>query len=604
MNGDDPKYQNGWLAKEPWWKGALFYQVYPASFQDSDGDGWGDLPGLLRRIDYLHELGVDVVWLSPMFESPQKDMGYDISDYQKVYAKYGTVEDVKAIVEACHVRGMKLILDLVVNHTSAEHAWFKESRSSKTNPKRDWYIWKPARYDENGNRMPPTNWRGYFATSTWTWDEQTQEYYLHLYDRDQPDLNWENPVCREAIYDNAIRFWLELGVDGFRIDTINKYSKRTDYPDVAVTEADSPHQPAPEMWCNGPRIHEFIREMREKAIDPYGAVSVGELSNTPHPSTVLPYVSAAAKELDMAFEFSMIRLGTGGAFGGKYLYRPFPLSELKRHVATWQTWLEGTDAWHTVFCENHDNGRAVSRFGDDSTPELWAASAKTLALWQATLTGSLYLYQGQEIGMTNMPPSWGIEEYKDVESSNFYAEAVASGDAKRVKATMQGLQRLARDHSRLPFQWDSSAEAGFTSAGAAKPWMRTHDAYREINAEKQIGDPESVLSFYKKVLKLRKEFSDLFVHGAFRHLVPDDESIFAYIKESPVRIHRSTEKRKALVVMNFTKHAQPCLDVAQALGCSAEAVQLLFGTVAAQSLEPKATTLQPWEGRIYTNFHV
>lgn len=494
---------------------------------------------------------------------------------------------------------MKIILDLVVNHTSVEHPWFKESRSSKTNPKRDWYIWKPARYGPDGTRIPPTNWRGYFACSTWTWDEHTQEYYLHLYAPDQPDLNWENEECREAIYGETMRFWLDRGVDGFRIDTVNKYSKRTEYVDAPITEPDSPHQPAPDMWCNGPRIHEFIREMREKALAPYGAVSVGELSNTPHPSQVLPYVSAASKELDLVFEFSMIRLGTGGGFGAKYIYHPFPLSTLKRTVEKWETFIEGTDGWTTVFCENHDNGRAVSRFGDPSTPELWAASAKTLGLWQATLTGTLFLYQGQELGMKNMPADWGMEEYKDVESNNFYAEALQSGDQKRIQATRDGLRILARDHSRIPFQWDASPNAGFTSPNAT-PWMRVHDEYKEINVEKQRGDPGSVLEFYKRVLRLRKEYRDLFIHGSFKLLDPDNEAVFSYVKESRRRDGAPEgASRRALVVMNFSATEQPSVDAARELGCKPCQVSYLAGTVSRTDYQE---ALKPWEGRVYVNF--
>jgi oligo-1,6-glucosidase len=576
----------------PWWKDATFYQVYPASFQDSNGDGWGDLPGVLQRIDYLADLGVDVVWLSPIFESPQKDMGYDVSDYQKVYSPYGTIEDVDALVSACHERGMKLILDLVVNHTSVEHEWFKESRSSKTNPKRDWYIWKPARYDADGNRIPPTNWRSYFAGPTWTWDELTQEYYLHLYAPDQPDLNWESKECREAIYENTMHFWLKRGVDGFRIDTVNKYSKRTDFVDAPITDPTSPHQPAPEMWCNGPRIHEFIKEMNREVLAPYGAVSVGELSNTPDPSQVIPYVSAAAKELDMVFEFSTIRLGTGDGFGAKYIYQPFPLSRLKFLTSTWQTFVEGTDSWATVFCENHDNGRAVSRFGDTSTPALWRRSAKTLALWQVTMTGTLFLYQGQEIGMTNMPKTWGMEEYKDIESSGFYAEAVKSGDPARVQATIDGLQILARDHSRLPLQWDASPNAGFTSSDAV-PWMRVHDDYRDINVANQVNDPTSILEFYKEALRMRKKYRDVFIHGVFRLLDPEDESLFVYVKGEDSQL----SGRKALVVLNFSGKRQPCPDVAGILGCSQQKVGLVMHTLEGQA--GSESELLPWEGRVY-----
>ena len=589
------KKDDGW-AGEPWWKDAMVYQVYPASFKDSNGDGWGDLPGLISKIDYLHELGVDVIWVSPIFESPQKDMGYDVSDYQKIYEPYGSIEDVDTLLREAHHRGMKVILDLVVNHTSQEHEWFKESRSSKDNAKRDWYIWKPARYDANNIRLPPTNWRGYFAGSTWTWDEHTQEYYLHLYAPDQPDLNWENEECRNAIYDNTMRFWLERGVDGFRIDTVNKYSKRQDYVDAPITDPNSPHQSAPEMWCNGPRIHEFIHEMNRKVLAPFGAVSVGELSNTPHPYQVIPYVSAAAQELDMVFEFSVIRLGTGNILGPKYIYQPFPLSKLKALTEKWQTFVEGTDAWTTVFIENHDNARAVSRFGDTSTRELWARSAKAIALWQATLTGTLFLYQGQEIGMTNMPTSWGIEEYKDVESSGFYAEAVQSGDEERIGKTLDGLRRLARDHSRIPFQWDESPNAGFTSA-ASEPWMRVHNDYRLTNVAQQRNDPLSILSFYKQVLKLRKQHRGLFVFGTFELLDPECESIFAYAKRNSRR-----PRETAVVVLNMSKEVQVGPRIVDVMGD--DTPRLLVSTIAASSggLKDGRPILAAWEGRVYVNY--
>ncbi|KAH8175328.1 alpha amylase, catalytic domain-containing protein [Sarocladium implicatum] len=589
----------GWCDDKPWWKEATFYQVYPASFKDSNGDGWGDLPGLISKIDYLQDLGVDVVWVSPIFDSPQKDMGYDVSDYQAIYAPYGTVEDVDRLLNECHRKGMKVILDLVVNHTSSEHPWFKASRSSRENPKRDWYIWKPARYDDQGIRHPPTNWRGYFASSTWTWDEATQEYYLHLYAADQPDLNWDNAKCREAIYENTMRFWLDRGVDGFRIDTVNKYSKRADFIDAPVTDPTASHQPAPEMWCNGPRIHEFIHEMNRKVLAPYGAVSVGELSLTPHPSQVVPYVSASAQELDMVFEFSIIRLGNGDGFGAKYIYKPFALSQMKKMTEKWQSFLEGTDAWTTVFCENHDNGRAVSRFGDTSTPELWLRSAKAIALWQVTLTGTLFLYQGQEIGMTNVPRHWDISEYKDVESRNFYAEAAESGDADRIKATMHGLQILARDHSRIPFQWDTSAHAGFTTEGAM-PWMRVHDEYAAINVETQSTDSESVLNFYKRALGLRKKYKDVFIYGRFRLLDPDDDHVFAYVKES-TSAQSSGHSRKACVVLNMSTEARPVPNIEKALGCEGSRAELIVVNIP-RATEEHATSegmLLAWEARVY-----
>ncbi|KAF4126219.1 oligo-1,6-glucosidase [Geosmithia morbida] len=592
--------ESGW-GGEPYWKAATFYQVYPASFKDSNGDGWGDLPGLISKIDYLEELGVDVIWVSPIFDSPQKDMGYDVSDYQKIYKPYGSIEDVDTLLAEAHKRGMKVILDLVVNHTSQEHEWFKESRSSKDNAKRDWYIWKPARYDSDGNRHPPTNWRGYFAGPTWTWDEHTQEYYLHLYATDQPDLNWENGECRKAIYDNTMRFWLDRGADGFRIDTVNKYSKRQDFVDAPVTDPKSPHQSAPEMWCNGPRIHEFIQEMNREVLAPYGAVSVGELSNTPEPRQVVPYVSAAAKELDMVFEFSLIRLGTGNILGPKYIYQPFTLSKLKHLTEKWQSFIEGTDAWTTAFIENHDNARCVNRFGDVSTPESWAASAKTIALWQTTLTGTLFIYQGQEIGMTNMPESWGMEEYKDVESSGFYSEAVELGDEDRLRKTLHGLKLLARDHSRIPFQWDGSPYAGFSPADAHKePWMRVHDDYASINVARQRNDPSSILNFYKMALRLRRKHQHLFVFGTFTLIDPDHKSLFSYVK----RDTRRKSGQMLVVVLNMSKEEQTGPDVRAAM--DGDEPRLLTSTRGQQGMEDigDRPVLAPWEGRVYTNYDI
>ncbi|OAG08016.1 glycoside hydrolase [Paraphaeosphaeria sporulosa] len=572
-----------------WWKEATFYQIYPASFKDSNGDGWGDLPGILEKIAYIASLGVDAVWLSPMFDSPQVDMGYDISDYEKVYAPYGTVEDVEALIKACHAHGMKLILDLVVNHTSSQHAWFRESRSSKSNPKRDWYFWRPARYDEAGNRRPPTNWRSYFAGSTWTWDEETQEYYLHLYDESQPDLNWENEDCRRAIYDSAMRFWLDKGIDGFRVDTVNKYSKYVDFSDAPITEPGSDVQPAAQFWCNGPRIHEFIREMNGEVLSKYSTfdglpvVTVGELSMTPEPGGVLCYVSAKAKQLDMVFQFDITHLGQGPpGSDNKYAGTAWKLPQLKRIVEKWQTFIEGTDGWTTVFCENHDNGRSVSRYGSD-VPEWREKSAKMLAVCFAAQTGTLFLYQGQEIGMVNAPREWEIEEYKDVESQNYWKEAVRLSedgtDPTRRERIMRGLQLMARDHARLPFQWNSTANGGFSNG---RPWMRAHDLYREINVEVQEQDTNSVLSFWKLLLRLRKDHKDVFVYGAFELLDADNLNTFMYKKQY--------REKTALVAANFTEEQQPLPEVGD--------LKLLLSSYPESSQE----RLHPYEGRIYINY--
>ncbi|KAG2413174.1 hypothetical protein HFD88_002363 [Aspergillus terreus] len=566
-----------------WWKESIVYQVYPASFKDSNGDGWGDIPGVIEKIPYLHALGVDVVWLSPHYDSPMHDMGYDISDYEKVLPAYGTVEDVEKLIDACHQRGMKLLLDLVVNHTSDQHKWFQESRSSKDNPKRDWYFWRPARYDQDGNRLPPTNWRGYFAGSTWTWDEHTQEYYLHLYAKEQPDLNWDNPATRKAIYDSAVRFWLDKGVDGFRVDTVNKYSKYTDFSDAPITDPKSYVQPAIGKWCNGPRIHEFLREMYDDVLEPYGDVAtVGELANTPDPAHVLQYVGASAKQLSMVFHLDIGHIGMGDSLEDKYIFHPWKLTEMKSIVSKWQSFIEGTDGWTTAFCENHDNGRSVSRFGSDA-PEWREQSAKMLALMMVAMTGTLFLYQGQEIGMINAPADWPIEEYQDIEGLGYYREAerqTASGvDPSRKDRIMAGLRILGRDHARLPMQWDDSVNGGFSTG---KPWMRTHDLYKEINVKKQEHDPKSVLTFWKKTLQLRKEHRELFIHGAFEVVDFDNQQTFCFIK--------SRDERKALVALNFTPESQPFTQASKA-----KDMQLLVSNSPESSLD----VLQPFEGRIY-----
>ncbi|KNG49381.1 alpha-glucosidase-like protein maltase [Stemphylium lycopersici] len=578
--------------KRVWWKEATFYQIYPASFRDSNGDGWGDIPGVIEKIDYIASLGVDVVWLSPMFDSPQVDMGYDVSNYEGVYGPYGTVADVEELIKACHDNDMKIILDLVVNHTSDQHAWFKESRSSKHNPKRDWYFWEPARYDEQGNRRPPTNYRSYFAGGTWTWDEQTEEYYLHLYDKSQPDLNWENEDCRNAIYDSAMRFWLDKGIDGFRVDTVNKYSKVLPFTDAPITDPTSDIQPAAQMWCNGPRIHEFIKEMNRDVLSHYRTydglpvVTVGELSLCPTPSSVLPYISAREKELDMIFQFDITHLGQGPpGCNDKYDFTLWSLSEMKRIVEKWQTSIAGTDAWTTVFNENHDNGRSISRFANDA-PQWRTHSAKLLALWLIGQTGSLFLYQGQEIGMINAPKDWDLaREYKDVEAQNYWAEAVRLAengtDPTRKERIRHGLQLMARDHARLPFQWDGTAHAGFTAG--QQPWMRVHNEYPGLNVEVQERDPESVLSFYKAMLRLRKAHRDVFVYGEFELLDREGRETFVYRKRF--------EDRMAVVVLNFSTGEQ-------AVPGWVGGMSVLVSTYG-KSVE---AVLRPLEGRIYVDY--
>ncbi|PMD59894.1 glycoside hydrolase family 13 protein [Hyaloscypha bicolor E] len=570
------------IRTRPWWKDSTVYQIYPSSFFDSNGDGLGDIPGIVSKISYLASLGVDVIWLSPMYDSPQHDMGYDISNYEAVYPPYGTVADIETLISACHSRGMKFILDLVVNHTSDEHAWFQESRRSKDNPKRDWYIWRPAKYAEDGTRMPPNNWRSFFSGSAWAWDEGSQEYYLHLFATQQPDLNWENPATRQAIYDSAMRFWLDKGVDGFRVDTVNMYSKGTELPDAPIIDEGIFEQPASGLFCNGPRMHEFLREMNTEILNKYDTMTVGELPHTPDPAHVLRYVGSGDKQLDMVFQFDIVDLGIGRTH--KYEYEGYALSELKSVVSKWQQFIEGSDGWTTAFCENHDQGRSVSRFGSDA-PEFRERSAKMLALMMCALTGTLFVYQGQEIGMINAPKEWPISDYKDIESINYYNSVAerTDNDPKALGHVMKSIQILGRDHARLPMQWDDSPHAGFTTKKEGA-WMRIHDEYRTINVAKQEKDPKSVLSFWKSVLKIRKEYRELFIHGAFEAYDIENQQTFVFGK-------RHGEDR-AVVALNFTGEEQPFKkpDVGGKF-------ELLVGNV--EGVDGTEDKLAPWEGRIY-----
>ncbi|KAK9481643.1 glycoside hydrolase superfamily [Lipomyces starkeyi] len=550
-----------------WWKESVVYQIYPNSFKDSNGDGIGDIPGITSELDYIKSLGVEIVWVCPFYKSPQYDMGYDISDYQDVYEKYGTVEDVDALIQGCHERGMRIIFDLVVNHTSHLHAWFQESASSKTNPKHDWYIWRPARY-VNGERLPPCNWRSFFGGSVWEWDDTIGEYSLHLSAKEQPDLNWDNPEVRQAIYNDAMRFWLDKGADGFRIDTVNMYTKRLDFPDADVVEPETPWQPAYDLICNGPRMHEFLREMNDEVLSKYDAMTVGELPHTPDPAHVLRYVSASARQLQQVFQMDLVFLD----FGEK---------KFKETLQKWQSFIEGNDGWTTNFLENHDTGRSVSRYGSDS-PQFAAASAKMLAVFLTTLTGTTCVYQGQEIGMVNAPKTWPIEEYKDIESLNFYNEVkqITGGDKVALEEVMRGSQLTARDDNRLPFQWNASANAGFTTT--AKPWMRVHDNYREINASQQSEDPASILSFWKNMIKLRKRHSELFVHGSFKIWDFEDENVLTYVKERG--------KKRAVVLLNFSEKPQKV---------NVELVSDMAILVSNYTCKTAESYILPFEDRVY-----
>lgn len=572
----------------PWWKEATIYQIYPASFQDSNGDGIGDLPGILSRINYLKETGADAIWISPMYNSPQRDMGYDISDYESVYPPYGTVKDMEAIIAACHERGMKVLLDLVINHTSNEHAWFKESRSSKESPKRNWYFWRPPKYDARGNRQPPNNWSTHFGGSAWEWDEGSQEYYLHLFCPEQPDLNWDNDETRKAIYETSMHFWLRKGVDGFRVDTVNLYSKVPGLPDAAITDETSAFQFPEPLVSNGPRIHEFLGEMHDVFAQYDAIVTLGELGPT---SDVRKFVSASAKQLNMAIQFDIVNIGLGPGVADKYDVNPedsWKLPDVASAVADVQGVLADSDGWVTTYLENHDQPRSISRWGSDLTEESRVLSARLLATFQATLSGTLLLYQGQEIGMINAPKNWPLGEYKDVASITFYngVKAKTSGDPEALSRAMIGLRYLARDHSRIPMSWDASGNAGFTQGETT--WMRVHDNHETVNVQSQLSDVNSVLSFWKTILQLRKKHTDVFVHGIYKTVQGQDPHVLIYEKYA-------TRNKKAMVALNFSSAEQPL----PSLPCFED--DSWTGAYLSTYSDRKKGMLRPYEARVWVS---
>ncbi|MBF0696636.1 alpha-glucosidase [Actinomyces bowdenii] len=519
--------------QEDWWRHAVVYQVYPRSFADSNGDGYGDIPGITSRLDYLDALGVDVVWLSPAYRSPQDDNGYDISDYQDIDPLFGTLEDMDALIVGLHERGMRLVMDLVVNHTSDEHAWFVEARSSRTSAKRDWYIWRPARQVEGlapgAPGTEPTNWGSAFSGPAWAWDEATGEFYLHLFSTKQPDLNWENPEVRRAVYD-MMAWWLDRGVDGFRMDVINFISKT--YP-----LADSPRGEGQlygsgfDAVVNGPRIHEFLAEMHREVFAPRPGhiLTVGEMPGVSTEQALL-YTGPQRAELDMVFQFEHVGLADGP--GGKFDPVPVDLVALKTNLASWQEALapaprEGGGleerGWNSLYWDNHDQPRAVSRFGDDD-PAWRRISAKTLASILHVHRGTPYVYQGEELGMTNTVFT-GIEDYRDLESINYFHERVGQGDDP--DALLAAMPVNSRDNARTPVQWSDAEHAGFTTG---EPWIAVAPNYREINAASQVGVAGSVFEHYRALIALRHD-EDVLALGAFRLLAADHPSAWVVLRE-------------------------------------------------------------------------
>lgn len=508
-----------------WWKEAVVYQIYPRSFMDSDGDGIGDLNGILSKLDYLKELGVDVVWLSPVYQSPNDDNGYDISDYQAIMQEFGTMEDFDRMLKGMHERGIRLVMDLVVNHTSDEHPWFIESRSSKNNPYRDYYFWR-----EGKNGKEPNNWGSCFSGSAWEYDKTTDMYYLHLFSKKQPDLNWDNPAVRRDIF-SMMNWWCEKGIDGFRMDVISMISKEPGLPDGKLYPGASY---AFSGCVNGPHVHEYLQEMNREVLSRYDLMTVGECSGVTI-EEAKKYARADGKELNMVFQFEHMGLDDGKY--GKWTDRRTDLQSFRQIMSKWQTELEGL-AWNSLFLGNHDQPRSVSRFGNDA-PAFREACAKMLATCLHMMQGTPYVYQGEELGMTNCPFD-SLDEIRDIESINAFHELTSSGVVSP-EDMMRFIGLRGRDNARTPMQWDDSKNAGFTSG---TPWIKVNPNYKEINAAAERKDPDSVFCYYQKLIALRKREA-VMVYGSYELQEPDSESLYVYT--------RTLEPDRLLVICSFSE---------------------------------------------------
>ena len=509
-----------------WWKESVVYQIYPRSYKDSNDDGIGDLPGIIEKLDYIKSLGIDVIWLSPVYQSPNDDNGYDISDYRAIMDEFGTMDDFDRLLDAVHERGLKLVMDLVANHSSDEHIWFQESRKSKDNPYRDYYIWKPGK---DGN--PPTNWPAFFGGSTWEYDSETEEYYLHLFTKKQPDLNWENPRVRIEIY-SIIEFWFEKGVDGFRMDVISVISKKQEYTNAKSTIFG---EIVEKIYANGPRVHEFLKEMNHEVLNDYDIMTVGE-----GPGITLDhgldYVGEDRQELNMVFHFDHMFMEMGE--GGRFDINPIDFIEFKNVFNRWDEKLKGK-GWGSIFLGNHDFPRMVSRFGNDN--KYWEQSSKLLTTLLMTMRGTPYTYQGDEIGMTNVAFS-DPNDYDDVETLNYFREAKENGVPEA--EALKNIHYMGRDNARTPMQWSDTNNAGFSET---KPWLKVNPNYPSINVEEQENRKSSILSFYRSMVQFRKNHKTL-VYGDYESLQNDDQNIFAY--------RRWDEDQAFLVLLNFSDHEQ------------------------------------------------
>jgi len=541
-----------------WWKEQVIYQIYPRSFKDSTGNGIGDLQGIISKLDYLKNLGVNIIWLSPIYESPNDDNGYDISNYYSIHPDYGTMQDLEELLFGIHERKMRLIMDLVVNHTSDQHEWFVGSSSSKEHPKRDFYFWKKGK-----NGGPPNNWKSFFGGSAWEYDEKTEEYYLHLFTKKQPDLNWENPAVRDQVI-KILRFWLDKGIDGFRMDVIPLISKRLDFSDTTLN---SFNEVVEKVYSNGPKVHKYIKEIYDRALKDYDVMTVGEGPGI-NKDVGLSYVGHDRGELNMIFHLDHMFLGHGPR--GKFDPVNYDWEDIKNIFETWDDAM-GKSGWLSIFLDNHDFPRLVSRFGNDEKYRI--QSAKLLAMLILTLRGTPCIYQGSEIGTTNVKFN-SIGDYKDVETINFHNEFTAEGMATKDFVSL--VHEHGRDNARTPIQWDDTENAGFTSG---QPWIKVNPNFKEINVLDNLKDENSIYAFYKELLKFRKEHKTL-IYGVFKVMKQPSKNLYIYDRIDTAHFFR--------IILNHS-------DETEVLGLSLEGYELQL----ANHEVFESNTLNPWEARLY-----
>ena len=592
-----------------WWQQPVVYQIYPRSFNDSNGDGIGDLPGITEKIPYLAKLGIDVIWLSPIYASPNDDNGYDISDYRAIMTEFGTMADFDELLATAHEHGIKLMMDLVVNHTSDEHEWFRQARLAKDNPYRDYYVWRdPAGFSEDGTPIPPNNWISCFSPSVWEWDEGTQQFYLHYFSVKQPDLNWENPKVREEVYD-IMRFWLDKGVDGFRMDVINLISKDLSFPDdPAVTAGGLDNSLA--VAANGPRVHEFLREMNREVLSKYPVMTVGETPCVSVEDAAL-YTGFDRHELQMVFQFEHMDVdASAGGATGKWSDTRFNLVDLKKVLSHWQTGLHGR-GWNSLYWNNHDQPRTVSRFGNDS-PEFREVSGKMLGTVLHMMQGTPYIYQGEELGMTNVFFD-SVDDYNDLEIHDSWRKYVVESQRVSPEDMLRYISASGRDNARTPMQWDASDNAGFTTG---TPWLKVNPRYTDINAAEELANDDSIFYHYSDLIHLRKEHP-IVLTGEYRVLDPEDEQVYAYLRVNSAEDAAASGERALLVVANFTQETlslpytdgqlaslalkNPGVLKLEELAAMAEAPELISSNYRNEHGEftDEGTTLRPYEAKVY-----